>query len=176
MFRAQEYKCKGNRNKETHSKKGNTSSFRRTKPSFTTPSSKVLSCLLALLNSWKIPWFQGCSGRRTPKTSEKVSTMILFGISKGSNSNPVWTSGDSTSNICWGTLRKSAGTKPAKRSSQRNTTTVQNGNYPGFVCEVSSSRKTNSFLSSKTQTWHPFKERCSGCSGERGYASLVSTL
>jgi len=45
------------------------------------------------------------------------------------------------------------------KSSQRSTTTVQNGSYPGFVCEVSSSRKTNSFLSSKTQTRHPFKER-----------------
>jgi hypothetical protein len=69
----------------------------------------------------------------------------------------------------------------AMKSSQRRATAVLNGSHPGFVCEVSSSSKTNRFFTNKTQPCHPFKERLalrdwgsqhpiSGC------ASLVSNL
>jgi hypothetical protein len=45
-------------------------------------SSKVQSCLWTLSQNWKMPWIQGCRGRRTPKTTEEVSTMRWFGIRK----------------------------------------------------------------------------------------------
>jgi hypothetical protein len=33
-------------------------------------------------NIFSVPWFQGCSGRRTPKKTGEMSTQIFFGICK----------------------------------------------------------------------------------------------